>query len=420
MARTNRSSQLDTRTARLKLPVEKRFFATVGQNLSLCYRRNKKGVGSWSARLYVNKEHKYILIGEADDFKDPDGETIFSYFQAQDKAREIEKEQKVEAGLILLPMTVADAAEEYLVWFKDNRKSYESVRTTIQAHILPTLGSYYIKDLTTQTLKDWLAQISFAPKRKRTRLGKEQAFSVEPMTDEEKRARKATAKRILATLKAILNKAFYDEKVSDDTVWRRVKPFPKADAPRIRFLTPYEVERLLNVCEPDFKNLVAAALFTGARYGELTNMRVVDFMPEQGFVFIQPSKSGKSRHIPLSEEGMSFFIEQTLGKNRSDLIFTRLDQSKWEKNYQARPMKAACERAKVEPAIGFHELRHTYASTLAQRGVDLLSISKLLGHADTRITSRHYAHLCDSTLKSAVANLPDFGYKADTKIVGIR
>ena len=63
---------------------------------------------------------------------------------------------------------------------------------------------------------------------------------------------------------------------------------------------------------------------------------------------------------------------------------------------------------------------HTYASTLAQTGVDLLTISKLLGHADTRITSRHYAHLCDNTLKAAVAKLPSFGHVPETKVQAIR
>ena len=70
--------------------------------------------------------------------------------------------------------------------------------------------------------------------------------------------------------------------------------------------------------------------------------------------------------------------------------------------------------------MGFHELRHTYASALAQMGVDLLSISKLLGHADTRITSRHYAHLCDNALRAAVEKLPGFGHLRHSKVRAIR
>jgi len=59
------------------------------------------------------------------------------------------------------------------------------------------------------------------------------------------------------------------------------------------------------------------------------------------------------------------------------------------KNHHIRVLKEANDKAKIALTIGLHELRHTYTSLLAQAGADLLTISKLLGHADTRVTSRH-------------------------------
>lgn len=419
MARTNRANLLDNRTARLKLPLKKRFYAGIGQGLALCYRRNSKGVGTWTARIGTHT-YKNRLIGEADDFKDADGQTVFSYFQAAEKARGCEKEHKIGLGLIEQPLTVSKATDDYLSWFKLNRKSYKSVLATINAHILPKFGDCLISELTTLQIKRWHEDLALLPRRKRT-----SAFEMRrdvlppPQTDEEKRARKATANRILTVFKAILNKAFYDGKVSNDTAWRRVKPFAKVEQPRIRFLKPYETEFLLNVCPPDFKALVRAALFTGARYGELTKLRCADFLTDQQMIYIQPSKSGKARYVPLSPEGFHFFKSVTTGKTGGELIFMRENGKPWQKNDQQRPMKEACLKAHIEPAIGFHELRHTYASMLAQRGVDLLTISKLLGHADTRITSRHYAHLCDETLRAAVARLP-FAFDEETKVVGIK
>jgi len=57
---------------------------------------------------------------------------------------------------------------------------------------------------------------------------------------------------------------------------------------------------------------------------------------------------------------------------------------------------------------------------LAQAGADLLTISKLLGHADTRVTSRHYAQLCDKTLANAVETLlPGFGHVPDSRVVNL-
>lgn len=420
MARTNRNNQIDNRTNRLKLPTEKRFFSIVGKDAALCYRRDKKGIGTFSLRLYVgDKKYSYFQIGEADDFKDADGQTVFTYFQAAERARQLEKEYKTDAGLIIAPLTVAKAAEDYLDWYKINRKGIRYTAGTIRTHILPAFGDRLISELTTLDIKRWHERLATKPRRKRAGLLSEQVYLSPPQTEDEKRARKATANRILTVFKAILNKAFYDGKAASDTVWRRVKPFPKVEQARIRFLKPYEVDYLLNVAEPDFKDLIQGALFTGARYGELAQMRVYDFMPDQGLVFIQPGKSGKGRHIPLPPEGLAFFESLTAGKTGADFIFIRRNGRQWARSDQQRPMKEACQKAKIEPAIGFHELRHTYASMLAQRGIDLLTISKLLGHADTRITSKHYAHLCDTTLREAVAKLP-FTNQRDKKIVAIR
>ena len=90
------------------------------------------------------------------------------------------------------------------------------------------------------------------------------------------------------------------------------------------------------------------------------------------------------------------------------------------KNHQQRPMAdAECGQDRATATV--HESRHTDASTLAQAGADLLTISKLLGHADTRITSRHYAHLCDRTLANAVNSLlPEFGTAEPTTVTAIR
>ena len=96
------------------------------------------------------------------------------------------------------------------------------------------------------------------------------------------------------------------------------------------------------------------------------------------------------------------------GKTGDELVLTRQDGTAWGHNYHVRALDAACKVAKVKPVVSFHELRHTYASHLAQAGVDLLTISKLLGHADTRITAKHYAHLADKTLALAVTKLPAF------------
>jgi hypothetical protein len=106
----------------------------------------------------------------------------------------------------------------------------------------------------------------------------------------------------------------------------------------------------------------------GGRYGELP--------------YISPeAKSGKGHHVPLHADGPDLLPASLAGKTGRDHRFARMHGTPWGKNHDAGLIESACEQVKVEPAICFHELRRTYASTLAQMGVDLLTISKLLGHA---------------------------------------
>jgi integrase len=258
-------------------------------------------------------------------------------------------------------------------------------------------------------LRAWLDKLATKAARLRSsKLSKKLNLRPAAETKDEKRARRASANRILSVLKAILNRAFQDGLVADDSAWRKVKPFPKVDEARIRYLTDAEATRLVNSCPPDLRRLVRAALLTGARWGELAALKVADVNLKTAQIYIAESKSGKPRHVPLNPEGVAHFEELVTGKIGDALVLTRADGKAWGHNHHVRALDAACEVAKVKPAVSFHELRHTYASHLAQAGVDLLTISKLLGHADTRITAKHYAHLADKTLALAVTKLPNF------------
>jgi integrase len=314
---------------------------------------------------------------------------------------------------------VAEAATRYLAWYRDHRRAYHETENAINAHILPALGDARLDALTSRQIRSWLERLAAKPARMRTGATSKGPNLRAAKTEDEKRARRATANRVFNVLKAILNRAFHDGQVTDDTPWRKVKPFPKVDEARIRFLTDVEAVRLVNACPTDLRSLVRGALLTGARFGELANLRIgdVSFGSERGDdgkpvitgrIYVARSKSGRSRHIPLNPEGVTLLKQQVTGKTGEDLVFTKASGAPWGKNHHVRPLEQACQTAKIRPAIAFHELRHTYASHLAQAGVDLLTISKLLGHADTRITSKHYAHLADKTLAAAVTKLPSF------------
>jgi len=117
--------------------------------------------------------------------------------------------------------------------------------------------------------------------------------------DAQRRSR-ATANRILGTLRAALNHASAECRVPSDNAWRgRLKPFRNVAVARKRYLTVAEGQRLLNAAEGDFRNLAQAALQTGARYSELTRLKVHDFDRPSGTVGIAKSKAGKPRRVYL-------------------------------------------------------------------------------------------------------------------------
>jgi integrase len=156
--------------------------------------------------------------------------------------------------------------------------------------------------------------------------------------------------------------------------------------------------------------MVQAALLTGCRYGELASLKAVDFNSDAGTIAIRMSKSGKPRHVVLTSEAKRFFETVTADKETADLIFIRDDGSAWGKSYQSRPLREACNNAKIKPAISFHILRHTHGSILAMKGVPLPVIAQQLGHADTRMTEKHYAHLSQSYVADTIRqNFPTLG-----------
>jgi integrase len=98
----------------------------------------------------------------------------------------------------------------------------------------------------------------------------------------------------------------------------------------------------------------------------------------------------------------------------------RADGGIWRKSHQLRPMLEACQRAKIKPAISFHVLRHTHGSTLAMRGVPMGVIAQQLGHADTRMTEKHYAHLAPSYVAETIrAHFPALGIAGDRSVTPI-
>jgi integrase len=312
--------------------------------------------------------------------------------------------------------------EAYCDWLDVNRKTGKDARIRAHALINPVLGDVAVAALTADQLRTWHVDLAKAAPRVRTREGLKQQYKAIDKHDEETmRRRKVTANRTLTYLRAALNMAWREGHVASNTAWSRVKPFADVNVARIRYLQIAEAKRLLNACDPDFRQLVQAALETGARYGELTTrLQVHDFNRDSGTLAIRTSKSGKGRHIVLTDEGAAFFRQLCAGRPGAEVILLKASGEAWGRSEQGPLMRKACEITKITPPIGFHGLRHTWASLAVMAKVPLLVVAKNLGHRDTRMVEIHYGHLAEDYVTKAIREgAPRFGFKPDRKVAAI-
>jgi integrase len=346
------------------------------------------------------------LPAVADDYEDANGESVLSFVQAQDAALAPSEMPDPLSG----PITVATAFEQYVKYLEDEGRAQAAIEAGYRGrlHILPLFGNHKVAGLTPQQLRAWLAQLARKLAKGRT---------------DEKSVRQSrnSANRILNTFRAALNHAFRENEadIPSNAAWSsgRVKPFRNVDMARVRYLSVQEAQRLINACAPDFRNLVRAALLTGARYSELCRLHVRDCDVDSGTLSIGRSKSGKSRRVYLNAEGEQFFSQLCAGRGGNDAMLTTQSGEAWKRGEQRNSMLAAVERARIVPSISFHGLRHTYCSLSLMNGVPMQVIAGNLGHSDTRMVERHYGHLTPSFQRDAIrAGAPRFGLVRESKV----
>jgi integrase len=424
MPRATKDARLDTASARARLSTRKKpHYRLIDAGLHIGYYRGATG-GAWIARRYIGagayETHRLAL---ADDGREADGKSVLTFTQAQAKARAWATSQgRLAAGLPKQdPWTVAKAIEHYLIdYVARGGKARRFVEITFEAHVPAKLAERKIADLTPSIIGSWHRGLATSPARLRTSAAATtQRTRPLPAQDADaRRARRATANRILTQLKAALNLAHRDGHAASDDAWRRVRPFPKVDAAHIRYLTDDEAKRLVNACASDLRELVTAALLTGCRYQELAKLRRADVDLNASVLLIRAAKGGEPRHAVLTAEATEFFARQMAGKSSNALLFERDQVTRqatrtrptetcrmpWGRSHHFRPLREACEAAGIAPAVSFHILRHTHASRLAMRGVPMSVIAAQLGHASVRMTEKHYAHLAPSYVADTIRN----------------
>ena len=199
--------------------------------------------------------------------------------------------------------------------------------------------------------------------------------------------------------------------------------WPKCAPSKMDYLSPDECESLLSHSEGIVHELILTALRTGMRQGELKGLQwssidwenrsvAVRHSRDDRMKMLVPPKSNRIRHVPLDIDVYDLLFKR---KQNTGYVFSDTDGEPFDYHRMERRLTRACKEAQLRK-IGWHTLRHTFASHLAMRGVPLPTVQELMGHSNITTTMR-YAHVAPSTLRTAieVLNPKNFGHHMGTE-----
>ena len=289
-----------------------------------------------------------------------------------------------------------DIFEDYLNWAKANKKTWKHNDLLVYNKHLSYLAK---SDPRTLKPKDF----EELKQRKLTEVDKKTGRVLAPKT----------VQHILATARHIFNHAIKNELIKNLTnpIGSGRVRMPKVENQKIGFFTKEKAKELLELLQQRenkrLYELTTLLLFTGARFSEVARLTWSDINFNTSLIFFASSKDGNARYIKMSNRVLE--VVNTLYKNKiNNLVIPTINGNKYEK----MPKEWQIEVDKLIPGndnankdrLTTHSLRHTHASWLAQKGVDILHIKEQLGHKKIETTMR-YSHLIDDRRHQATERL---------------
>jgi integrase len=286
------------------------------------------------------------------------------------------------AELRSIPTLAELVRDRFLPHVRSYKRSWQTDEILLRIHVLPVLGSQYVDEVRSEDIAD----------------------IVQGMRSEGYAG--GTTNHVVVLLRHLFNLAskWRVPGVSNNpTSGMKLAP----EVQRERFLSVEEARRLIGAIEIDenrvARNAIMLLLLTGARRNEVTQARWKHVDWEKRTMLVPLSKSGRPRLIALNLAAIELlqsmprisgnpyiFPAPTTGRPSSSLYF---------------PWHRIRIRAGL-PDLRLHDLRHSFASFLVNKGVSLYVVQGLLGHAHSRYTQR-YAHLASETLLDAAEGISD-------------
>jgi len=193
--------------------------------------------------------------------------------------------------------------------------------------------------------------------------------------------------------------------------WCQANPMHKVSMEQVhnqvdRWLTLDEEGRLLEAAPNWLREIIIFALNTGMRQGEILALQWQDVDFARGTLIVMKSKNRERRTIPLNSIVFELLVvKQAACSAKDGPVFMTGLGNLLKVRYLVRAFMKARERAGI-PDFRFHDLRHTFATRLVQKSVDLYKVQQLLGHK-TGVMTQRYAHHSPESLRDGVRVLEE-------------
>lgn len=320
-------------------------------------RKTKHGKDRWYVDFLLNRKRNREVVKHAQDRSDAVlhlQERVAACFSGDHRG--IDKKK---------PFKFAELAERYLQdYSKVMKKSFKSDYYIVTAHLKPFFGEFGVDQITSLHLEKYRAE--------RLAAG----------------VSKSTTNRELAILSRIFSLGI-DWGLGSVNPVRKIKFFSEQDNAKERILTEAEEIRLLETSPEHLKPILMVALNTGMRRGEILGLKWSQIDLEKRVIKVERTKSGKNRFVLVNSDLLKVFEELYKAKGNGEQVFLNPRTGQPFQDIK-RAFKSACEKADIEN-LRFHDLRHTFASRLVERGADLITVKELLGHGTVKMTER-YTH----------------------------
>ncbi len=177
---------------------------------------------------------------------------------------------------------------------------------------------------------------------------------------------------------------------------------PKRPKQMPKYLSEEEVKRLLEVSRENPRDyaIISLLAYSGLRVSELCNLRLEDVDFNERVIYVHSGKGDRDRIVVVSARVIEAIQDYLLTREDDmEYLFSSQKSEKISRVQVFRIVKKYAKKAGIKKEVTPHVLRHTLATTLLRRGVDIRFIQQFLGHSSVA-TTQIYTHVDDALLKS--------------------